>query len=605
MTEPLRMRELRTVESSQAPASDNFEYFVTTHSRRPGIFDMRPFADGAANATAPRKARATYISFSGRPTLAKQIFQQIKLIYGHAPTATAEGITGSLRWWWRFFDMYQEQYPVTSVADLNDLHYALYRQSPCSPSYVRMFVKLANAARIELGMLPLTWIALEKPAAPKNLVNFDDVKRLYHYCKRPAFAALDRYANDSNAYPTKAELQALFCIFILNTGWNQQVALDIDVDKKDDNNQLSCITPHPHNTNFSIVNSVKARAGGRSQVALSRNKSVLSPSNIILTLLKQTESLRTQLREFRESLDESKYHDTLPNASSSHILAATLDSEIMSPWLFFHPHVRRTVSPDTAIRHIGSLKSLNGSPLKRWAIQMNSQLKPGQRLIDESITLSDFRDAFISWRWESSGYSWLDTMIAAGHGNRRSLEKYLNKRQHQLKSREDFLIVTESIWESILKSGTSTSRTGFATLVAAKSAKIPEEQICRWLEDKDTTYVGVGCIDFFNPPKAISPNHQVGEGCHVQRCTLCPTHAILLPSSYVHLAKRLAELYALRQDLPLLSWTESDFPIELVNTESALSRYDGNKVSKLIKYWEEEISSGRHVALELRGNDAG
>lgn len=587
MTEPWAKRVRPRPEQVARKSSTLSLRFVTKHAKRPAVIDVTLFSTGASVADAAHQVKKKFTPFSGRPTLTAELFPHIVEIYAYSPRATAEALIVSLRWWWRFFDRCQNVCPVESVSDLTDFHYALYRNDPCVASYIRIFLKIVNFARAAADIQPLSWTAIEKATKSRELVSLRDVQQIYHHCKRPAFAAIERYRNDSAAVPTLGELNALFCILVLNTGWNQQVALDIDVSGADENFLPRCVKPHPQNSAYSVLTSTKARAGDRQQIAMSRNKSDLSPANIVITLIRQTSSLRRRLIADQKELIAFSRVLNGDELDACNLEIASIQADIGSPWLY-----QRQNPPHSKIRNgIRAIRNISANIVKTYAREINRKRRPNDAPISEKIVLSDLRDAFISWRWENSGYSWLDSMLAAGHSSRRSLEHYLNKKQHKQKSRDDLLTVTNSIWQAI-STPISNMRPAmqFVTIISAKSQRISDAQIRRWLDEKDTTNVGMGCLDFYSPPREMSPDQTPGTGCSIQRCTLCPTHAVLLPTSYKHLSRRLVELRHLKEVISMLSWMESDLPLELENTEAALKNYDGTLVNEAIASWHAELN---------------
>ena len=129
---------------------------------------------------------------------------------------------------------------------------------------------------------------------------------------------------------------------------------------------------------------------------------------------------------------------------------------------------------------------------------------------------------------------------------------------------------------------------------------ISPEQRARYFADTRRTRVGTGCADFTRPPKEIAPRHIEGRGCRVQRCTLC-RHAVIFLDSVRLLARRLAELDAIRTSIPVLTWTQTSFGEERENTEAALGRFDHAEVRLQLDYWTREITEGRHRPLDFEG----
>ncbi|EKD96653.1 MAG: hypothetical protein ACD_23C01355G0001 [uncultured bacterium] len=115
--------------------------------------------------------------------------------------------------------------------------------------------------------------------------------------------------------------------------------------------------------------------------------------------------------------------------------------------------------------------------------------------------------------------------------------------------------------------------------------------------------IGVACKDPCNPPKHIAPDFEAdGENhCHVQRCTLCLEHAVILPESLDGLCKRLAELRYLRVRMGIGAFEESSYVQEMSNTEIALLAFDEEEVKERFDVWKAQIESGKHRFMEFDG----
>ncbi|WP_395012051.1 hypothetical protein [Undibacterium sp.] len=610
--------------ASHRSGSNDLEFWSTSKSS-PYFVDLNEFAIGVTQEQIQqdllRWKKREAVGFIGRPLLIQEIATYFRERYCNSPKSSLRTLLGHVRWWWRFLDRCEEVAPVKSLRDLNDIHYAKYRMAPCATSCAAFFFGLVEKARADLGLQPLYWTAIYIPAQEKELPALQDVIQIYHWLKRPAFAALERFRSDPTAIPTRNEVVILYSIFLINTGWNPQVVLDIDVDSLDEKGNMRCIIPHPQSNSHSIVQSIKARARNSIQYATSNNKRQLSPHNIILVLLQQTEVLRHGLRQELNFLEDQIRNQKMKAAEKQELLVKISNKVAMlkSPWMYqikaFSRKATTQLDLEDFASHIGYLAT-NGSikynlpgyssvpiPVLKFAsLAINRTLPVGAKRIAEDLTLTDIRDVFISWRYQKSGYSWLDAMLAAGHGNIESLRAYLNKRQHKAFSQKEFVKVTEQVWATIAEESVEGDIQSFPVVVAAKVAGVSSQQIKRWRDGKDRTYVGAGCANILNPPSHISPTHRAGTVCRVQRCTLCPENAILFSDSYIHLSKRLAELRYLQKEISELSWIESDFGNELEMTEIALKEYDQELVNIATKEWETDIAEGRHSPLTMEGS---
>lgn len=586
-------------------------HIVTDHDV-PYEFRLQQFADGMQKSVRNGK-KIKFIPFSGRPELTYELATAIRISHVHSAPATCEAVEMSLRWWWRFLDRFNENFPVRSVADLDDIHYAFYAnlgdEMP-SPGIASVFFKLVNVARGVLNRtrLPsqslsdLLWTAKEKPMPDRPVVPISDVKHLYHYVKHICFDAIRRYETDPLADPTLNEINALFVIFALQSGWNSSVIESIDIESE------NFIRPHPTNPNFSYVVSPKARANDEEQFALSRNKSLISPANIVTALIKATKRMRNKLKIYQNELlvefsHLKKEHGDPKDLDKLRIKIAKVRKSLKSVWIY----TQKTNTPayaGTIAEAIGVIDGMrlignNGRPvLHTYAEEINARLRASETPVTADISMRDLRDAFISWRWITS-HSWLDAMLAAGHTSRQSLVRYLKRKQIQERSRRDFVKLGDAMWTTI-KTKSPLGAIGLPLAICAKLENINDEQIDRWLAGKDKTYCGTGCMDFKNPPKTISPHHIDGMGCRIQRCTLC-SNAILLPDSDKFLARRLAELRYHRTQISEHAWQQSNYPDELENTEAALKYFDQAQVNRLVSKWETAIISGQHIPVTMEG----
>jgi hypothetical protein len=221
--------------------------------------------------------------------------------------------------------------------------------------------------------------------------------------------------------------------------------------------------------------------------------------------------------------------------------------------------------------------------------------------IDETLKIGDFRDAYISAQYRRSNYSWIVAHLAAGHKNVRSLVTYLRKRQWKAHGEKAVQEFTEALWSEIRV----TKALDPAVLHAlVQRGEVSEEQRNRWVAYKDRTRVGAGCKDFNNPPKALVPEHEPGGGCRVQRCTLCP-NAVIFHDSMDPLARRLAQLRAIKERVPLPSWHSSSWPLEADATEKILfENWDTGLVDSRIAYWKSKVEDTVHLLLEMEGDYA-
>ncbi len=620
----------------------------TNHSKGSVIIDLNEFAEGTLDAIRYPLIRNR---FSGRSELIHQLAPHIHTIIADKVAKTALNIIPILRKWWIFFDTLDSEHCVRTVLDIDDfVGLRQYHEKHLKYNFRTDFLRVVNYARVNMGLPNLYWPSSDEEDTGKTLPLIEDVKLIYHELKqnlksivarwensdslsrigtdwsgglgkrhskthgrwleaethatyrgaivrlehpspgRPQLSELLQYPNahavlDSvdaldGLYPRRLDAQYILYLFLLRTGWNGSTALEIDV--------ASCIVKHPTSEKHHVVRSIKNR-GGTEQVAIGLEKSRFSPGNILKLVIERTQPLREYLQK-RLTIAEAEYKEIRTESALDDI--RRLRQMVRTPWLF----VTRTGE----IRHLTdtnyltvSDKTGKGSGLQLIIRKINASrraIKP----IDEVMSVSDFRDAFISFAYETSGYSWLVAKLAAGHSSLESLRTYLKKRHWKAHGEKKVHAWGEAFWEEIKIHRTVDPAILFARV---QRGEISEQERSRWV---NRTHVGTGCHDSKFPPPYIAPEHVQNTDCRVQRCTLCH-HSILFDDSYNFLSRRLVELEHLHLLMPLLAWMQSSFPLELENTLRALEQYDSAKVETSKRYWEEEIKSGRYLPVSLEG----
>lgn len=384
-------------------------------------------------------------------------------------------------------------------------------------------------------------------------------------------------------YPSKPDVQNILMLFLLRTGWNGAVAMNMDASLLE-----NCLIAHPTSSMHHIVFAVKDR-GYTEQSAIGLDKSSLAPGNLIRAMWTRTEPLRNQLRKELEKLNSEAA------SSQNEKRIVNLRRRIRSPWLY------------VSSRDNNEINSLNvptygtgpdREHILRTLIREINAASAEKEPISTALTLADFRDAYISFAYETSGYSWLVAQLAAGHSSAESLKTYLRKKRWKAHGERKFGLFQRAMWGEILSRRVLDPAVIFAMV---QRGDITDEQRRRWELHKDRTRVGTGCMDFKNPPKEIAPHHIKGSGCRVQRCTLCK-FAVVFEDSLPHLARRLAELEYVKTTIPIVSWTESSFPDEVDATELTLTQcFEIAGVSEQLAFWKAEIATGRHIPLQMEG----
>lgn len=620
----------------------------TNHDKGSVIVDLTQFAEGTWD-----KARYPLIQnrFTGRPKLIQELATHVHTAIADKVAKTALNILPILRKWWTFFDALEAEHSVHTVLDIDDfVGLKQYHEEGLGGNYRTDFLRVVNYAREAKGLPVLYWPSSDEDRTDRALPPFEEVKLIYHDLKQYMKSVIGRWEHADSLsltgtdwsgglgkrhsrihgywskaethatyrgaivrlehpspargqfgellqrktaqavlnmvdaleglYPRQRDAQYILYLFLLRTGWNATTALELDV--------TSCIIKHPTSNAHHVVRSVKNR-GDTEQVAIGLDKSQFSPGNILRLLIDRTKPLRdflqTQLSSAEATYSTSGAESVLEDVR-------LLRQMVKTPWLY--------VTRSGEIRHLMDTTYLTvtegdvrGSGLQLIIAKINHS-RPDCKPIDESMTVGDFRDAYISFAYETSGYSWLVAKLAAGHSSIESLRTYLKKRHWKAHGEKKVHAWGEAFWSEIKIHRSVDPAILFARI---QRGEISEDERARWA---NRTHVGLGCRDSKRPPSYIAPEHVEDKDCRVQRCTLCH-HAILFDDSYNFLARRLVELEHLHLSMPLLAWMQSSFQLEMENTVRALEQYDCTKVEACKRYWEEEIKSGRYIPLTFEG----
>lgn len=650
MNQPSRKKtkgvEANVMDVKPKPTINYMDFWTTDPTESIRII-LEEFSSGTMNTEHfPRRK----IRFTGRSALIKELAPAIYLISGASPVGTAKNIVQTLRTWWQFFDSTSEDFDVQSLDDIDELTGFLQHREGINANAKSMFLNWVNAARQTRGLPKMFWTSSESPKHMKSLPKFSHVKAIYHYLKHNMTAVTTRWdvatslANSGidwsrnikarhprtysywtsaethatyrgatkaekvpylsrddfgaflgtpNAvaviemreaveglYPTRGDVQYMFFLFILLTGWNASTALALDA--------ANCIFAHPSSPEHHVVRSIKGRANSI-QTAVGLTRSVRSPGGILRTLMNQNAPLR---EEAKKELKKAKA--TLKtNGGDRELLREIqhLERKIRSPWLFVQMKGEHSAILDQ--NYLQVHKSRNHGLVD--IIKTLNRSRASDDQISLTITLTSLRDAYIAFAYESSGYSWLVAKFAAGHKSIKSLRSYLERRQYKAHSEMKVAEFGDKLWHEI--------KIHKKIDPAVLHARMQRGEIT---EDErailtNRTRVGTGCEDFLSPPKEIAPEHKKGQGCRIQRCTLC-RHAIYFSDSCDHLARRQVELEEIRQTISILSWNESTFQDELDAVEFVLSKFKvERKVKELLSFWRDEVCAGRHKVPQQEG----
>jgi hypothetical protein len=401
-------------------------------------------------------------------------------------------------------------------------------------------------------------------------------------------------------YPDGDDIRAAFHLCLATTGWNAAVLLSLDVDEP-------FIESHPKDPGRYIMRGTKWRAGGTEQVSEGLFKTQGSAGVVLRTLIARTAPLREQLRRELQACNvrfvELKSDASGRSAELDQVRRriTALEQGARSPWLFASQasvDIQWLTDNDFA----KSVEKLTASYIGDLIVNLNRH-QPEDRQLTR-LTASDLRDAYAVNAYHASSGSILSVMKALGHRQPRSTQVYLNNTLLREEHRKLFGTFSAGLWQEMATNG-RVDPTILAKLSRDGVATTEQRERLRNYRTIMLSRIGVGCKDPLNPPRHIAPDF-VPDGkvmCHVQRCTLCVEHAVILPESLPGLCKRLAELRDLRSRMGVGAFQESSFLEEMDNTELALQAFDAAEVERNITDWSGRIASGTHRVIEFDGRE--
>jgi len=490
------------------------------------------------------------------------------------------------------------------------------------------FLQFANAARAKLGIHPLFWPKNQPGRNAAELIEHQDVKAIYTELKHRTFSSIRRWesAYDSSKpesweiqglrelidsckesvpsihkyrethpditldsyknmlfglYPSKDDVQNIFELFVLRTGWNISTVINIDSENLED-----CISPHPTSSKLHLVRSKKGR-GNSCQETIGREKSQTSPANLLRTLFAITAPLRaTLVAELNMRLASRVFKE------DDKLEIAELQRKVRSPWLYLTVNAGNKItclmenSYDEVAGVRGHLENI---------IYVVNCKNPKRHI--PYMTASDFRDAYISFAYETSGYSWFVAMFAAGHKDVNTLRIYLRKLRWANHSKKMVASYQTAFWKEAVEQRSIDPAFLFALVQRGEITDLQRE---RWLKAKDRTRIGMGCKTFKNPPKQIAPNHRAGDGCRIHRCTMCSS-GVVFDDSMDSIACRFAELDFIKRQMPVHLWLSSSFVEEYDATLATLELFPKRDVDLRVAYWKQMIDEGKHIPFIMEG----
>ncbi|MGC8209519.1 hypothetical protein [Ralstonia pseudosolanacearum] len=630
------------------------------------MVDLSVFANGQVKARGARSSGpgAPWNGpFQGRKAL---IEEMAPAIYDHLVPLAEKSVVqfmNALRAWWRLFDALEaempEEAPVSSVAQLTELH----RQRAFDRGMDRLlfgnFLLLANKTRAGLGLRPLYWQRPGFRSSRRHLPPQWQTDLLRHELKHRWFAVLDRWELASKLLhdgaplveqlhePVRYEQQKhllrgyrLLATAIARSRSARPNLEELCGDQsKDDlysgdttlrellrgrypdggdirtafhlclattgwnpavflalNVEEPFIEPHPIDSSRYILRGIKDRAGGTEQVTEGLFKSRGGAGFILRTLMEKTAPLREELRR---ELEECRAQLSRTDSFESDIQNAARKR--------IGALERGIRSPWLYVSHgvhwLTDYSFHANGFLSNVIADMNRKQPADQKLAD--LTASDLRDAYAARVYHASGGSVLAVMKALNHRRLKSTQVYLDNTLLREEHRRLYGTFSAALWEEI-----RVHRRVDPTILAMWSRHgepTPEHRArLETYRNLLRSRIGVGCEDPWHPPKHIAPDFKPdGEKkCPVHRCLLCLEHAVIFPESLPGMCKRLAELRYLQRNMSAIAFAESSFGEEMANTELALLGFDQSSVAEQVAEWEHRIANGAHRVIEFDGQSS-
>lgn len=189
---------LSLVESAAPqPPVDDLLRFYTSHRTKACAVDLNVFKSGQQ--TRPNRGGTWAGPFTGRPELIAQLAPAIRDQLSPLAEKSVDLYLVSLRAWWRLFDAVETSAvgaapPITSVADLSDVHRQFALDHGMRRGEFGLFLLLANTTRTALGLKPLYWQAPEDKVASRHLPPQWQTDVVRRELKHRWFSVIDRWS---------------------------------------------------------------------------------------------------------------------------------------------------------------------------------------------------------------------------------------------------------------------------------------------------------------------------------------------------------------------------------------------------------------------------
>lgn len=442
-----------------------------------------------------------------------------------------------------------------------------------------------------------------------------------------------------SVFPTHLDADSVWHLCVLNTGWNPSTLTSLDVTKKflfdhfkddpNDSHRRFVLSPQT----YELVGR-KERAGGNEQFVTGQWKTQDGPGHLIKTYLDRVEPLREVLNEqlAQERLKYEEMKDADYGARTAQFgKVKALEQGVRSVWLYLNrsgdiswltnePKRSGVVNGKQVNFLVKVSHSVNTQTDSKWAKENARRSNVNARLLAINarrakrdrksfallapleplphiphVTAKDFRLWFADYVYRASYGNMLNVKKALNHSRLVTSSGYTNTNilnQEASDAARRFL----NILVEELDAG-RVDLTILAHLYRHDTLTAEQEELLAQARTLPKSRMNVACKDARNPPSHIKATPD--DDCDVQRCLLCPENAVLLPESLDGIAMRTEELRALQGFLPIETWIEEMYEIELKHNLMALRKFDLNQGLAARKKWARAISSGEHYVPGL------
>lgn len=617
-----------------APGSDDPLVFWTQHDKHPCEVNLHSFATGQRKSHVIAGGKK-FIPFTGRPELISQLAPAIEEALSYVAIGTVEGYMAALRQWWRILDAVEAAaaaagQPMKRVEDVRLLTHVhsefAYRNGIIRQTFGK-FRTLVDTVRMALGARQTYWESPERPDVQKHIPPLEQRNALRFAVRRICRSTLETLEQSDglngtielpfrkSAYPNHWDADAVWHLCVLNTGWNPSTLTTLDATKTLLTNHFKDDPADPHRRfvlspqTYELIGE-KQRAGGKEQFVTGQWKTQDGPGHLIKTYLARVEPLRELLKQ--QLAQERLRYEQMGNADYQALRTQfaqikTLERGVRSVWLYLDRNGKISWIHDKSTRS-GNVNGKQVAFLDEVVHMLNTQrattnLRRAENREDLTSPLApiphvaakNFRLWFADYVYRASHGNMLQVKKALNHSRLSTSTGYTNTNilnQEASDAARRFL----NIFVGELNTG-RVDLTILAHLYRHGMVTPEQEELLAQARTLPKSRMNVGCKDARNPPPHIKATPD--QDCDVQRCLLCLENAVLLPESIGGIAMRVEELRALQGSLPIETWVEERYDIELKNNLMALRKFNLNQGLAARKKWAQTIASGDHYVPGL------